>query len=58
MRITSASVRAKCNQHKVAVTQIMYKSADKYVGKDAIDFLVLFPDSGMAWEVHYEIDVK
>ena len=58
MRITSASVRAKCNQHKVAVTQIMYKSADKYLGKDTVDFLVLFPDSGMAWEVHYEIDVK
>ena len=52
------NIRAKCNQHKVAVTQIMYKSADKYVGKDTIDFLVLFPDSGMAWEVHYEIDVK
>ena len=52
------NIRAKCNQHKVAVTQIVYKSADKYVGKYTIDFLVLFPDSGMAWEVHYEIDVK
>ena len=52
------NIRAKCNQHKVAVTQIVYKSADNYVGKDTIDFLVLFPESGMAWEVHYEIDVK
>ena len=52
------NIRVKCNQHKVAITQIMYKSADKYLGKDTVDFLVLFPDSGMAWEVHYEIDVK
>jgi len=37
------NIRAKCNQHKVAVTQITYKSADKYVGKDTADFLVPLP---------------
>jgi hypothetical protein len=52
------NIRAKCNQHKVAVTQISYKSADKYVGKDTMELLVIFPDSGQAWEIHYEIDVR
>ena len=42
----------KCNEHKVN-----YKSAEKYVGDDAFDLLVLFP-AGIAWEVHYDISVR
>jgi hypothetical protein len=52
------NIRVKCNQHKVGGTQIKYKSADKYTGKDTMDLLVLFPESGVAWEIHYEIDVR
>jgi hypothetical protein len=51
------SSRYKCNQHKVKGTLVNYKSAEKYVGDDALDLLVLFP-SGFAWEVHYDISVR
>jgi hypothetical protein len=50
-------VRAKCNEHRVRGVQVNYKSAEKYVGDDALDLLVLFP-SGNAWEVHYDISVR
>jgi hypothetical protein len=50
-------VRYKCNQHKVRGVQVNYKSAEKYVGNDAFDLLVLFP-GGFAWEVHYDISVR
>jgi hypothetical protein len=33
------------------------KSAEKYVGDDAFDVLVLFP-GGFAWEVHFDISVR
>jgi hypothetical protein len=51
------NLRYKCNQHKVKGTQIRYKSAEKYVGDDALDALVLFSD-GYAWEVHFDIDIR
>jgi hypothetical protein len=51
------NIRAKCNQHKVKGIQINYKSADKYVGNDELELLVLFP-TGFAWEVHYDISVR
>jgi hypothetical protein len=50
-------VRFKCNEHKVKGVQINYKSAEKYVGDDAFDLLVLFPN-GFAWEVHSDISVR
>jgi hypothetical protein len=50
-------VRAKCNDHKVRGVQLNYKSADKYVGGDELELLVLFPN-GFAWEVRYNIDVR
>jgi hypothetical protein len=50
-------IRFKCNQHKVKGMQINYKSAEKYVGDDAFDLLVLFP-AGTAWEVHYDVSVR
>jgi hypothetical protein len=37
--------------------QINYKSAEKYVGSDEFDLLILFP-AGTAWEVHYNMDVR
>jgi hypothetical protein len=49
--------RYKCNQHKVKGVQVNYKSAEKYVGDDVFDLLVLFP-SGFAWEVHYDVSVR
>ena len=49
--------RFKCNDHKVRGMQINYKSAEKYVGSDELELLVLFPN-GFAWEVHYNIDVR
>jgi hypothetical protein len=51
------SIRYKCNQHKVKGMQVNYKSAEKYVGDDALDLLILFP-AGFAWEVHYDVSVR
>jgi hypothetical protein len=50
-------VRFKCNEHKVKGMQVNYKSAEKYVGNDELELLVLFPN-GFAWEVRYNIDVR
>jgi hypothetical protein len=36
-------LRFKCNQHRVKGTAITYK-ADKYVGDDAFDVLVIYPE--------------
>jgi hypothetical protein len=43
--------------HKVKGKRVFYKSADKYVGDDAVDVLILF-SGGFAWEVHYDIKVR
>jgi hypothetical protein len=51
------NIRAKCNDHKVRGMQVNYKSAEKYVGSDEPELLVLFP-AGFAWEVHYDVDVR
>jgi len=51
------NLRFKCNEHKVRGVQINYKSADKYVGDDALDLLVLFP-GGYAYEHHYTVSVR
>jgi hypothetical protein len=51
------SLRARCNEHKVRGVQVNYKSAEKYVGSDELELLILFP-AGTAWEVHYNIDVR
>jgi hypothetical protein len=51
------SIRYKCNQHKVKGMQINYKSAEKYIGDDALELLVLFP-GGFAWEIHFDVSVR
>jgi hypothetical protein len=51
------NIRSKCNDHKVRGVQVNYKSAEKYVGNDELELLVLFP-AGFAWEVHYDVDVR
>jgi hypothetical protein len=51
------NIRYKCNQLRVKGVQVNYKSAEKYVGDDALDLLVLYP-GGFAWEVRYKIDVR
>jgi hypothetical protein len=51
------SIRYKCNQHKVKGMQINYKSAEKYIGDDALELLVLFP-TGFAWEIRYDVSVR
>jgi hypothetical protein len=51
------NIRSKCNDHKVDGMQVNYKSAEKYVGSDELELLVLFP-AGFAWEVRYNIDVR
>jgi hypothetical protein len=50
------SNRYKCTQHKVKGLLITYK-AEKYVGEDAFDILVIYP-GGFAREVHYDINVR
>jgi hypothetical protein len=51
------NIRSKCNDQKVRGVQVNYKSAEKYVGDDALDLLVIFP-SGFGWEVHYDVSVR
>jgi hypothetical protein len=36
------NIRYKCNQHKVRGQQVNYKSAEKYIGSDTLELLVLF----------------
>jgi hypothetical protein len=50
-------VRFKCNEHKVRGLQLNYKSAEKYVGSDEFELLVLWP-TGFALEVHYDVSVR
>ena len=50
-------LRYKCNQHKVKGMQINYKSAEKYIGDDVLELLVLFP-AGFAWEIHFDLSVR
>jgi hypothetical protein len=51
------NIRSKCNDHKVRGMQLNYKPAEKYIGSDELELLVLFP-AGFAWEVHYNVDVR
>jgi hypothetical protein len=51
------NIRYRCNQHKVRGQQVNYKSAEKYVGSDKFELLVLFP-GGFTREVHLDIDVR
>jgi hypothetical protein len=51
------NIRSKCNDHKVRGMQVNYKSAEKYVGSDELELLILFP-AGFAWEVHFDISVR
>jgi hypothetical protein len=51
------NIRYRCNQHKVRGQQVNYKSAEKYIGSDTLELLVLFP-GGFAREVHIKIDVR
>jgi len=37
--------------------QVNYKSAEKYIGSDTLELLVLFP-GGFAREVHLDINVR
>jgi hypothetical protein len=51
------NIRYRCNRHKVRGQQVNYKSAEKYIGSDTLELLVLFP-GGFAREVHVNIDVR
>ena len=51
------NIRYRCNQHEVRGQQLDYKSAEKYVGSDTLELLVLLP-GGFAQEVHINIDVR
>jgi hypothetical protein len=51
------NIRYRCNKHKVRGMQVSYKSAEKYVGSDTLELLVLFP-GGFAREVHLNMDVR
>jgi len=51
------NIRYRCNKRKVRGMQVSYKSAEKYIGDDTLDLLVLFP-GGFAREVHLNISVR
>ena len=51
------NIRYRCNQHEVRGQQLNYKSAEKYIGSDTLELLVLLP-GGFAQEVHINIDVR
>ena len=42
---------------KVGVRYGNVAGAEKYVGDDALDLLILFP-AGTAWEVHFDVSVR
>jgi hypothetical protein len=42
---------------RFADCKLNYKSAEKYVGSDEFELLVLWP-TGFDWEVHYDISVR
>ena len=50
------NIRYRCNQHEVPGQQLNYKSAEKYIGSDTLELLVLLP-GGFSQEVHINIDV-
>ena len=51
------NLRSKCNQHKVRGQQISYRSAEKYIGNDTLELLVLYP-GGFAREFHVDVSVR
>jgi hypothetical protein len=51
------NIHYRCNRHKVRGQQVNYKSAEKYIGSDTLELLVLLP-GGFAQEVHINIDVR
>src|SRR5262245_9878326 len=51
------NIRYRCNQQKVRGQQVNYKSAEKYVGSDTLELLVVFP-GGFGQEVHFNINVR
>jgi hypothetical protein len=51
------NIRYRCNRHEVRGQQLNYKSAEKYIGSDTLELLVLLP-GGFAQEVHINIDVR
>jgi hypothetical protein len=51
------NIRYRCNQHEVRGQQVNYKSAEKYIGSDTLELLVLLP-GGFAQEVHINVDVR
>lgn len=51
------NIRYRSNRHKVRGQQVNYKSAEKYIGSDTFELLVLFP-GGFTREVHLNIDVR
>jgi hypothetical protein len=56
-RPSQKKTSAPCNHHKVRGMQVNYKSAEKYVGDDTLDLLILFP-GGFGREVHLNINVR
>src|SRR6516165_12318141 len=51
------NIRYRCNQQKVRGQQVNYKSAEKYIGSDTLELLVVFP-GGFGQEVHLNINVR
>src|SRR6516225_1035916 len=54
LSLARGEVDFTANFNKVRGIQVNHKSAEKYVGDDKLDLLVLFP-GGTGWEVHYDI---
>ena len=51
------NIRYRCNQQEVPGQQLNYKSAEKYIGSDTLELLVLLP-GGFSQEVQINIDVR
>src|SRR5262249_55905974 len=49
------NIRYRCNRHKVRGQQVNYKSAEKYIGSDTLELLVLLP-GGFRQEVHINLE--
>jgi hypothetical protein len=56
-RFAKDNVRFKCNEKKIPVLNVNYKSSEGYTGPDEFELLILYP-RGLADEAHYTMVVR
>jgi hypothetical protein len=57
LRASQHKVHPNCTKNKVKGVALNYKAESKYVGDDALDVIMFYPD-GWTWEVHLDLSVR